>query len=317
MGAVGDAVVPEFWRGRGIDGAKLLRAISTPGLVDQVERRFPELEAGFESLPAKDESATDIAVDVIERQRPNLLLLHLAQVDHWQHEKGPWSPEALAAIENADTQIGRVVAASRHAGIWENSAFLVVSDHGFSRQGKVVRPGVLLRERGLVTLDEKNRVASWRAQTLTSGGSAYIYLHDPDDRETAGRVRELFSALAEQPGSGIRRLLSREEIIALGGDPQAFVAIEAADGFGFAGGVSGESIGPAPGPGLHGFPPDREIMNASLILNGPGVPTGKIEGARLVDIAPTVARWLGLRLENVEGKPLVVLAEPRAAARRP
>src|SRR5271156_7114540 len=31
MGAAGDAGMPEFWRGRGIDGAQLMRAISTPG----------------------------------------------------------------------------------------------------------------------------------------------------------------------------------------------------------------------------------------------------------------------------------------------
>ena len=54
--------------------------------------------------------------------------------------------------------------------------------------------------------------------------------------------------------------------------------------------------------------PDREMMNSSLILDGPGVEPGKLEGVRMVDIAPTLAQWLGLRLEHAEGKPLVKAA---------
>jgi len=313
MGARGDAVMPEFWRGRGIDGPKLMRAISTPGLWDSVLSRFPGFEAGFEVQPGMDESIADVAIDAIERLRPNLLLLHLPSVDHQQHEHGPWSPEALAAIETADQQIGRVAEAARRAGIWLSTLFLVVSDHGFTREEKVVRPGVLLRQHGLITLDEKNHVTSWRTAVAASSGSAYVYLHDPGDRDAAASVRELFGSLAGQPGSGIRRLLSQDEIAALGGDADAFLALEPAEGFGLIGGVTGDAMGPATTIGIHGFPPDREFMNSSLILTGPDVRPGKIEGARLVDIAPTVAQWLGLRMEHVEGKPLQAAPAPQAA----
>jgi predicted AlkP superfamily pyrophosphatase or phosphodiesterase len=315
LGARADALTPEFWRGRGMDGPRLLQAVSTPGLWDAVSRRFPGFDAAFSVLPPRDEAFADIAVDVIERERPNLLLLHLSSVDHWEHQKGPWSPEAAAAIETADAQVARVMEAARHAGIWEHTLFLVVSDHGFVRQEKILRPSVLLRENGLITLDAQNRVASWRAQALTFGGGAYIYLHDADDSATAQRVGELFSPLAGQPTSGIARVLSREEIAALGGDPEAFLALEAAEGFGFGGGATGDAVASAPTPGIHGFPPDRPAMNASLLITGPGVRPGPVEGARLVDIAPTVARWLGLTMKDVEGKPLDVISLPAKAAR--
>ena len=315
MGARGEAVMPEFWRGRGIDGPKLMRVISTPGMWDSVSSRFPGFEAGFEVQPAKDESLADIAVDVIERVRPNLLLLHLPAVDHQQHEHGPWSPEALAAIETADAQVGRVAEAARRAGIWADTLLLVVSDHGFTREEKVVRPGVLLRQRGLITVDQKDRVTSWRAAVAASSGSAYVYLHDPGDRDAATSVRELFDSLSAQPGSGIRRVLSQDEIATLGGDPYAFLALEPADGFGLIGGVVGDPIGPATTPGIHGFPPDREFMNSSLVLTGPGVRPGKIDGARMVDLAPTVADWLDLRMEHMEGKPLQSFSPPQPVSR--
>ena len=315
LGARADALTPEFWRGRGIDGARLLEAVSTPGLWEAVARRFPGFDAAFSVPPPKDEAFTDIAVDVIERERPNLLLLHLSTVDHWQHEKGPWSAEAIAAIEAADEQVARVMEAARHAGIWEQTLLLVVSDHGFTRQEKVLRPSVLLRESGLIALDAQNRVASWRAQALTFGGGAYIYLRDANDADVAARVNELFSALAAKPASGIARVLSREAIAALGGDPQAFLALEAADGFGFGGGVTGDAVIPATTPGIHGFPPDRDAMNASLLITCPGVRRGPLAGARVIDIAPSVARWLGLTMANIEGNPLNAVPEGNPAQR--
>jgi hypothetical protein len=162
---------------------------------------------------------------------------------------------------------------------------------------------VLLRQKGLITVDEKNRIVAWRAQAATFSGSAYIYLKDPSDSETQRMVLELFRGIAGQAGSGIRRVLRHEEIVALGGDPAAFLALEAADGFGLAAGVAGDAVGDAPTPGIHGFPPDREMMRSSWIMTGPAVAAGKLEGARLVDVAPTVAHWLGLPLEKPEGKP--------------
>lgn len=109
VGTSADFVLPEFWRGTGPHGAKLLRAISTPGLFATVENRFPRFLEGIAPPNTKDEALTDVAVQVIQTARPHLLMLHIFEVDHWQHEKGPWSPEAIAAIENADQQIARVI----------------------------------------------------------------------------------------------------------------------------------------------------------------------------------------------------------------
>jgi hypothetical protein len=47
-------------------------------------------------------------------------------------------------------------------------------------------------------------------------------------------------------------------------------------------------------------------MLASLLLFGAGVNHAELEGARLVDVAPTVASWLGLWLPNADGRVLQV-----------
>ncbi len=309
VGARANALVPEFWRqDPGTpDDAKLNFAISTPGLLDTVARRFPDFRAKFVPPQAQDEALTDIAVHVIEYLQPHLLLLHIFDVDHWQHVDGPFTGRALPALEIADQQIARVIAAAKKAGIWDETALVIVSDHGQALTTQRVRPGVWLREKGLIALDDKNRITDWKAYVLPSSGSAYVYVKDKDDQETRQVLLDLFQqAVANSATSGIRRFFTHDQIVALGGDPQAFLALEAAEGWSITGGVRGDVIAPAVEAAEHGWPPEMPAMRPSLLIYGPSIGHGKIEGARLIDIAPTVARWLGLKLEKAEGKPLQV-----------
>lgn len=304
VGAQGTAVVAEIWRASVPEDRKLARALATRGLLDAVARRFPRFNEGFTLPEMKNEAVTDAAVHVIETLRPHLLMMHILEVDHWQHENGPWSAEAVAAVENADRQVARLVAAAKQAGIWKQTALVVVSDHGFARYSQRVRPGILLREKGLITADERNRVTDWKAVVLSSGGTAYLYVRDPADHETRRTLVEAFRPRAGQPGSGIGRLYTQEEIRELGGDPEAFLAIEAAEGFAITGGYTGDYISQSTSAAGHGFDPRRRDMEASLLIYRPGIAPGEIQGARLIDVAPTVARWLGLTLHKAEGKPL-------------
>jgi len=55
----------------------------------------------------------------------------------------------------------------------------------------------------------------------------------------------------------------------------------------------------------HGYLPTHPRMYTSLVLSGAGIKRGETIGhVRNLDIAPTVARLLGLTLENVSGRVL-------------
>lgn len=304
VGARATALVPEFWRAGTPDDLKLARALSTPGLLEAVEKKYPTFRAGYTPPGVRDESLTDVAVHMLETVRPHLLMLHIFQVDHWQHQRGMWSREAKEAIEAADAQIARLIATAKRIGIWQRTALVIVSDHGFAPVSQRFRPGAVLRELGLVTLDNRNRITDWQAVTLTVSGHAYIYLRDPADSAVQRKVLETFQALAAQPGSGVGRVYTQREIVELGGDPQAFLALEGAEGFSIASGYTGERIAGPTNLATHGFDPARDDMQASLIVYGPRIAPGKITGARLIDVAPTAARWLGLKLPHADGRPL-------------
>ena len=306
VGAGATAIVPEIWRAGTEDDVKLIRALATPGVLDAVEKRFPNFRAGYKPPNVKDESLTDIAVHLLETVRPHLLMLHIFQVDHEQHVHGPSSAQALAAVEDADRQIARLIAAAKQAGVWNETALVVVSDHGFARISQRVRPGILLSEKELVMLDQRNRITDWKASVAASGGYAYIYVKDPDDAATRKTLLEVLPPLAGKSGSGIRRVYTQKEIRDKGGDPSAYLALEGAEGFEIIGGYRGDYIFPSTLAGTHGYDPERPEMQASFLVYGPAVAPGKIEQARLIDVAPTVARWLGLDLNKAEGRPLPI-----------
>ena len=315
VGAKADVVVPEYWRASTSEDMKMTRAISKPaGILDAVVKRMPDFWKEFSPPDITDKAATEIALYAMETWKPNLVMLHIYQVDHWQPQKKPWSPEATSAIENADAQIARVIATAKKAGTWPQTALVIVSDHGFTTYSKQLRPGVLLREKNLIMLDDRNRMKDWKAVTLVTTGTSYVYVKDPNDEATKQTLREIFEPLAGKPGSGVGRLFTHEQIVAMGGDPAAYLCIEAEEGYRLTWGYAGDLISPVTTePAGHGFTPDRPEMMASLIFYGPSIAPGSLEGARLIDVAPTVARWLGLRMNRAQGHALPV----KIAAKKP
>jgi predicted AlkP superfamily pyrophosphatase or phosphodiesterase len=310
-GAQADLNLPEYWRASVPEDMKLVRALSTPGIFEKVAKEFPDFKPDVPPLDLTDAIWTDAACYAIENLKPNLLLLHLAMVDHWEHEKGPFSAEANAATETADVQIARLISSAKKVGTWQTSVLVILSDHGFAPISQEMRPGVLLQQKGLITLDAKGRITDWMASEIIDGGSAYLYVKDPNDDATRTALRNIFEPLAGAEGSGIRRIASHDEVLGMGGDPNAFLALEAADGTSFAAGYAGDLKGQSRGGGTHGYFPDRKEMRASMVIYGPAIGPGKIGHARLIDVAPTVAAWLGLKLGKTDGSPLAV---PMAAA---
>jgi predicted AlkP superfamily pyrophosphatase or phosphodiesterase len=314
VGARADALVPELWRARTTEDIKLVRALSTPGLLEAAARRFPKLLDGLIPPEVDDESVTDIAVHVLETERPNLMLVHLLEVDRFQHRDGPLKGRALAAVEKTDRMLARLAEAARQAGIWEKTALVVVSDHGFAAYRRTVRVGALLRQNGWITLDEGDEVKDWKAYVVAGGGHAYVYLRDPGDEAARRRLWGQLAPLAGKPESGIGRLYSREEIRQLGGDPEAVLALEAAPGFAMSNGYPEAVLALSDDVATHGFDPLRDDMQASLLIYGPSIAPQRLPRARLVDIAPTIAEWLELELKSAAGRPLALKLAPSAAA---
>ena len=112
VGAHIDWVIPEFWRANTPEDAKLLRAVSTPGLIAEATAEIGAYSGGVDSTVEADKNRGKYAEWILEKKHPGLLLLHLTALDHIEHETGVFSPESLAIMERLDAVIGSVRAAA-------------------------------------------------------------------------------------------------------------------------------------------------------------------------------------------------------------
>ena len=294
--------IPEFWRAGTSDDAKLLRAVSTPGLL-------AELEADLGPYPRaltveSDEQRGRFAARLLEKKRPNLLTLHLIALDHAEHVSGPGSAESLAALERLDAVIGALRATAE--AVAPGRAYVaIVSDHGFARTTMQLNLLSEFKRAGLLTASGQ-KVTAWQAMPWTAGSSIAIMLKDPADAATREKVRALLERLAADPAHGIDRVLDAAALRDRGGFPDAAFVVGLKPEWHAAGSLDGPLTAKPTVSGMHGHLPDLPDMRASFFLVGPGVPAGRSLGLiDMRDIATTLARRLDLSLPSAEGKVLL------------
>ena len=152
--------IVQFWRAPiarppGSDeDHKLLRALSTPGLLDEAERTLGQYPAGYRYGPDDDAKRAAFISWMIENKKPGLLTGYLASLDEAQHEHGPYDPRTLETLERLDGFIGQIRAAAQRT--W-GSAFVlaVASDHGHIKTDKAVQFNAALRRAGLIDVDTR------------------------------------------------------------------------------------------------------------------------------------------------------------------
>lgn len=67
--------------------------------------------------------------------KPNFLFIQFDEVDSAGHRKWYGTPEYLKQVEKTDEFVGRIAAAYRKAGIFEDTLFICLADHGGIRAG--------------------------------------------------------------------------------------------------------------------------------------------------------------------------------------
>ena len=302
--------LPQIWRSGHVDDRKMLKALATPGLIDELERDLGPYADGIgESMPG-DEVRGRFAVRLLEQKRPNFMTAYFTALDHEEHESGPFSAASLAVLERIDAIVGTLVAAAERIDPG-NAVVCVVSDHGFVKTSKVVNLFAAFRGAGLMAFDEKNKITSWQATPWAAGGSAAIVINPAASAEVRAEVRtkvgDLLKQLAVDPASGIAEVLDADALHARGGFPDAAFLVDMKPGYFLGRETSGPLVTPTVTAGMHGYLPSLPEMASSFFIAGAGIGRGRSLGEiDMRDIAPTIAALLGFALPAAEGKSLPV-----------
>ena len=170
-----------------LDGA-IEREMMAAGLVSEDELR----NWSKTGIIHHDEIWTRAASYIIEKHRPNLLLMHLLVTDSAQHSYGTNTLAGNTALVLADRQVQRVLDSLDRAGIRNNTTVIVVSDHGFKTYRQLIHSNAILRSKGL--LRDKDGAIDCDAWVIPEGGTAMVYV----TRES--RRAETLSAFRGVPG---------------------------------------------------------------------------------------------------------------------
>jgi len=245
----------------------------------------------------RDQIWTTAAVHLIRDHKPNLLLFHLLSLDSVHHQFGPGNLAGSSAIAFLDSCVGRLVEAVRTAGMTQDTTFIIVSDHGFKRYTKQIRPSVALEAAGL----------AGKAYALPEGGSAFVYFDRAQESELVPKAIQALAAV-----EGIDKVISPDGFAKLGlpqpeRDPQmGQLLLTAKDGYAFSGVAGGPVTAAIPQQaGGHGYLASDPDMDALFIASGYGVRAGaRLDRISNLEIAPTVAKLLGLALPTAKGSPI-------------
>jgi len=297
--------IPEFWRAGDANDLKLIRAVSTPGLLEEAEKELGPFRGGIDNAVEADEVRAKYAEWILEKKRPGLLLLHLLALDHQEHETGLYSAEDLAALERLDAAIGNLRATAERV-FGGRVIFAVVSDHGFVNVEKQVNFGPAFVQAALISLDAKEKVTDWKAFPWVTGGSAAIVLKDPKDTAVATQVRELLKKLSTDPANGIDRVLEADDLHARGGYPTASLFVGLKPGWKTGTSLTGATVQNIKLGGTHGALNDLPDLRSSFFVVGASVPKNKNLGViDMRSIAPTLAGLVGLPMPSADGKSLL------------
>lgn len=274
---------------------------SSPVFLLEMNHKYGKLRNGIKQ-PQLDDFITACAVDTIENKKPNLTLIHLVDMDSMRHRYGVRSDEAMAALHRLDKHVGQLIQATKNAGTFDDTNFVILGDHYQINVTKMIHLNTLFSKKGwLNAKDDQTFDKNWQAMAKTCDGSTYIYTQN---FEQLAELKKLVENV-----EGVEKVYSQAEAVKRGADPLCSLMIEAKAGYYFTDESDRPTVVERVDPnslgktdryhGVHGYDPDKPDYQTTLVFNGPAIKKGStVEKANLVDEAPTFAKLLGLKFTN-------------------
>lgn len=282
-------------------------------------RRFGKYKQGVKQ-PELDNFVHKSLLATLEENHPGLTLVHYTDLDSQRHDYGFYSKQAEEALKRHDRRLRDILDWIDAQPEENKPAISVLGDHSSLDVDRVVNLNPLFLERGLIQLDKHKHLLDYRALMKSADGSAYLYVKGPEINRVKAHVRKIVEDFAREEDT-IEMVLESRDIQRVGGDPEAFLMIEAAEGCYFNDAfetsepvteITEKNVRGKPFYhwNTHGFSPLKPNYDTVWIMSGQGIQVGEIsEQMTLLNEGPTFAAWMGIELKEATGSPLECLQE--------
>ena len=196
--------------------------------------------------------------------------------------------------------------------MYKDSTIIVLGDHGSLNTDKVINLNILLRRNGYISVDNNGSITDYSAITKSCDGSAYLYLKDRNNSDLMDEVYNLIEDFNKEHNC-IEHIYSNSIVSELGADSECALMMEANKGYYFLDEIEGDIIKELNLQdgrdtsnfikAAHGYSPFKDNYTTVFMAAGKGIKKGiVIDEMNLVDEGPTMAKLLGLELENTDGR---------------
>ena len=308
-----DYLLAEYWPQHGESVRQsYIDAGASPDVIKIVDR-YANLNVPRQH-PEADNFITMCAADIIREFKPQLLMLHPANIDAYRHGTGVFSDKVTHGLHEIDVWLGDIMRACRDAGIYDDTDFFIVSDHGQLNISRSVSPNAMLAKHGLIDVDADGKITDWRAFCKSAALSSQVYLKDPNDKQAYDATYALLSDMCKAGIYGISRVFTaaeaKEQYQLAGG----FSFVLEGDGFS-AFGEDWRAPFARPfavtdyrcGHSSHGHLPEKGPQPPFLCMGPDFRPGVVLPEGRIVDEAPTLAAAMGLSLPQADGRAIAEL----------
>ncbi len=255
----------------------------------------------------------EIALDILKNQKPDLLLCHVVHLDHIRHVYGDHGDMADRCLRDLDIIAGRFINTAKEAGIFEDTNFVILGDHGQIDIDTVFNLNVELKNAGLIMTDINNIPSGYEAYSFSAGFSSHIILKDKQNNDLKEKIYNKLIDIQKKYPQYIERIYTAQEALEeekLSGE-FSFV-IEGTKGTLLGNDINASVVVPFGSEeykayrAMHGHHPGKGIK-PPFISFGPDIAEGReMESGEIIDICPTLAKLAGVEMDGAEGKVLPI-----------
>ena len=293
--------IPEIIALAGENQATKLLESGTPMYLVKSYLKYGKI-LGDGTQPKLDQFSTAVAVDTIKSKKPNLLAIHLISVDHFRHDFGVESIESVKAFNVYEQSVMEIVEAVKEAGYYDDTVFVVTSDHGQMDVHQNVYLNNVLKRAGYITETEDG--LNYKAYVQSLGLGAYVYIKDHDS-VIKKEVMTLLRSVMQDPTYGIETIYTVNDLKRLHASSDVDIAIEAKAGYQFKDDLTSKDVKSNFTKGNHGYSPLKAGYKTIVMISGVGIKNQfEMGNISVMDIAPTIASILGLDFYDCDGRVL-------------
>lgn len=267
-------------------------------------KKFGKQLSGIKQ-PQLDDFTFDSALYTLRKYKPDLMLIHLTDVDTNRHESGLNNALIYNALDRHIERLKKLDETLVELGILDETYVAVLGDHYQKQTHTVIYPNYYLLKEGYISLNRRGKIKNYRAICHDADGSAYIYVKDKADEP---KVKRLFKDLKNTPGSGIKEVYSQKEATFYGADPACSLMLECEEGFYIQDGYNVplepvEKYGKGMMLATHGYHPEDDGYKTFFMVRGKNIMKNhEIASLRLIDEGPLFAKLIGVNLGAVDGR---------------